>query len=204
MNDVIQKLMQKRRIKELYDWQKEFFEKFGGLSESVIVNAPTGAGKTLIAEAYILKCLSENKKAVYIAPLRSLAFEKYNEWKKIFGWNIYVECGDFRKKCDESDVYIFTFEKFLLRVVRDRKFAENIGLVIVDEIHSLIEGDRGSLLEFAISLVKDKRIVGLSATVKNLDELAKWLNCKVFSSVDKVVDIDVKFIYRGKCCATFI
>lgn len=188
----------KRNIKEFYDWQNEFFNKFSDLDKSVIVNAPTGAGKTIVAEAYILQCISSGKKAVYIAPLRSLSSEKYNEWKKIYGWNIHIESGDFRRVNDKAEVYIFTFEKFLLKIVNDKDFVDNIGVIVIDEIHSLIEGDRGSLLEFAISLVKDKRILGLSATVKNLMEVAKWLECDVFSSINKIVDIDVKFIHNGE------
>lgn len=187
----------KRNIKDLYEWQKEFFDRFNNLEDSVIINAPTGAGKTIIAEAYILKALALGKKAIYIAPLRSLASEKYNEWKKVYGWDISAEFGDFKKVNKSAEVYIYTFEKFLLKVVNGKDVFDDIDVVIIDEIHALIEGDRGSLLEFSISLVKDKKIVGLSATVKNLQEVAKWLNCEVFSSVNKIVNVEVNIIHNS-------
>ena len=198
---VVNVIKKRRKIKEFYDWQKEFFNKYPDLDKSVIVNAPTGAGKTIVAEAYILNCLNSGKKAVYIAPLRSLSFEKYSEWKKVYKWKIKVESGDFRKGDDDPDVYIFTFEKFLMKLVNDRDFMSKIGLIVVDEIHTLIEDDRGAVLEFALTLAKEKSdlvILGLSATIKNIHEVANWLGCDVFSSVNKVIDVDVKVIHDYK------
>jgi len=202
----IETILRRRKIGELRKWQKEVFENTGVLGgKSLIVNAPTGAGKSLIAEVLIQKYLDEQKgkKCVYLAPLRSLCLEKWREWKEILGWNVGVAVGDFTENYDKlknRDVIVTTFEKFNNIITSKPEWLEKLGCVVVDEIHSLIEESRSAVLEHILMVVKDKcQILGLSATIKNLDEIAEWLNAEIYKGgMEKPKNLDVYVVCKNR------
>ena len=161
--------------------------------ENILVSAPTASGKTLIATIAMLNYLSKNSgKVVYICPLRALAAEKYNEFKKIekvsLGKKIKVQIstGDFEsadKILEKSNVLILTNEKMDSIIRHGSEWTDDIGLVIADEIHLIGDQDRGPTLEMILTklklLEKSPQIVALSATITNVNEISAWLNCKL-------------------------
>ncbi len=161
--------------------------------ESILVSAPTASGKTLIATIAILNYLSKNSgKVVYLSPLRALAAEKYNEFKKIekvsLGKKIKVQIstGDFEsadKNLEKSNVLILTNEKMDSIIRHGSEWTDDIGLVIADEIHLIGDQDRGPTLEMILTklklLEKSPQIIALSATITNVNEISEWLNCKL-------------------------
>ena len=161
--------------------------------ESVLVSAPTASGKTLIATIAMLNHLSKNSgKVVYLSPLRALAAEKYNEFKKIekvsLGKKIKVQIstGDFEladKNLEKSDILILTNEKMDSIIRHGSEWTDDIGLVIADEIHLIGDQDRGPTLEMILTklklLKKSPQIIALSATITNANEISEWLNCKL-------------------------
>ncbi len=161
--------------------------------ESILVSAPTASGKTLIATIAILNYLSKNSgKVVYLSPLRALAAEKYNEFKKIekvsLGKKIKVQIstGDFESadnKLEKSNVLILTNEKMDSIIRHGSECTDDIGLVIADEIHLIGDQDRGPTLEMILTklklLEKSPQIIALSATITNVNEISEWLNCKL-------------------------
>lgn len=161
--------------------------------KSVLVSAPTASGKTLIAMLAMMSFLSKNKgKVIYLSPLRALAAEKFTEFKKLekvaLGKKIKVSIstGDFEnieKNLEKSDVLILTNEKMDSIIRHGAEWVDDIGLAISDEVHLIGDESRGPTLEMILTQLKlldtKPQLVGLSATITNSDELAKWLDCKL-------------------------
>ena len=159
--------------------------------KSILVSAPTASGKTLTAILATISYLSKNNgKVIYLSPLRALAAEKFTEFKKLekveLGKKIKVgiSTGDFEnleKNLEKNDVIILTNEKMDSIIRHNAEWIDDIGLVIVDEIHLIGDESRGPTLEMILTKLKllasKPQIVGLSATITNSDEIANWLDC---------------------------
>jgi helicase len=160
-------------------------------SRKALVCAPTASGKTLLATLAIIKNFQETKKkAFYIVPLKALAQEKYNEYTEIlalFDMKTALSTGDFDSDSEQlilADLIIVTIEKLDSLLRHEISWLEKVNLAILDEAHLLNDDSRGATLE--ILLVKllnlNLRLVALSATIPNSDEIAKWLNAQLFQS----------------------
>jgi len=188
--------LQKNGYVNLYPPQEKTVK--AGLLEgkSILVSAPTASGKTLIAILAIIRHLSEKRgKIVYLSPLKALASEKFNEFKKLgsvdIGKNlkIQISTGDFdasEKNLGQNDILVLTNEKMDSIIRQGAEWIDQISLVIADEVHLLGDDDRGPTLEIILTklklLPKKPQILALSATVTNADEIADWLECKLVHS----------------------
>ena len=167
--------------------------------KSFLVSIPTASGKTLIAILAILSHISKHKtKVVYLSPLRALASEKFEEFKKLekldLGRKIKVgiSTGDSNStdnKLDDADVIILTNETMDANMAFERDWIYEIGLVISDEIHLIGDSTRGPTLEMILTRLRTgflgkipPKIIGLSATISNSNELAEWLKCELVES----------------------
>ena len=166
--------------------------------KSVLVSAPTASGKTLTATMAILSHLSKNKsKVIYLTPLRALASEKFEEFKKLEKINqdqkikVAISTGDFNSNShdlDDADVIILTNETMDAMMTFQKSWIYEIGLVVSDEIHLIGDSGRGPTLEMILTrfktgyVGKKPQIIALSATISNSDELAEWLGCKLVES----------------------
>jgi len=182
---------------ELYPPQKDAV-KAGVLDgKSILVSVPTASGKTLIAMLATLSHLSKNKsKVIYLTPLRALASEKFEEFKKlekISGGKIKVaiSTGDFDSKyneLDDADIIILTNETMDAMMTFQKSWIYEIGLVVSDEIHLIGDSGRGPTLEMILTRLKTgyvgkkPQIIALSATISNSSLLAEWLDCKLVES----------------------
>jgi helicase len=163
---------------------------------SILVTTPTASGKTLISILAAIKSLEKNKKVVYMTPLRSLAYEKFNDFNnidksKIFSKKIKIKVstGDFNTSNTElgrSDIIILTNEKLDSILRQSAPWLSNVGLFISDEIHLIGDQDRGPVLEMVLTKIKKfyptSQILGLSATVTNSSDISDWLDCKLVES----------------------
>ncbi len=152
-------------------------EAFQAIDEgrSVLVAAPTGTGKTLVADYLIEKALSRGQRAIYTAPIKALSNQKFREFSRRFGKErIGIITGDVVQN-GEAEILIMTTE--ILRnmsIMRDAAL-DDVASVVFDEIH-FIDSDRGAAWEESLIFIpKGIRILGLSATIPNVDELAEWL-----------------------------
>jgi len=165
--------------------------------KSVLVSVPTASGKTLIAMLAAISHLSKNKsKVIYLTPLRALASEKFEEFKKLEKINgskikVAISTGDSNStdnKLDDADIIILTNETMDAMMTFQKSWIYEIGLVISDEIHLIGDSGRGPTLEMILTRLKTgyvgkkPQIVALSATISNSSLLAEWLDCKLVES----------------------
>ncbi|MCJ7445344.1 MAG: ATP-dependent DNA helicase [Methanotrichaceae archaeon] len=188
--DVV-KLYEVEGIKEFYPPQAEAIER--GLLEgrNMLLAMPTASGKTLLAELAMLLVAFQGKRSLYIVPLRALASEKFDSFRKFkhLGVKIGISTGDFDKKDERlgrNQIIIATSEKADSLIRNGVSWIKDLSVLIVDELHLLNSPDRGPTLEMVITkllrLNPDLQIIGLSATIANGLELADWLGAELVTS----------------------
>jgi|GEM_PF-3724168 len=148
--------------------------------DNLIVTAPTGTGKTLIAEYAINKVLHdpEKKRIFYTSPLKALCNNQYEHFKNTFGFkNIGIITGD-RKINTSAPVVVMTTEVYRKMVSGIRE--GNVGdldSVIYDEFHYMNDVDRGGVWEESVIHTPDKvNMQILSATIGNSDQVSEWIS----------------------------
>lgn len=144
---------------------------------SIIVSAPTGCGKTLIAEYAVDVSLKLNRKVIYTAPIKALSNQKFRDFRKWFGDEaVGIHTGDVTIN-PEAPLLIMTTEIFRNLILENSHRLNDIYYVVFDEIHYLDDEERGTVWEECIILAPvEIRFLCLSATVPNIDELAAWMN----------------------------
>lgn len=144
--------------------------------ESLIVAAPTGCGKTLIAEYAVEVSLQRGKKAVYTAPVKALSNQKYRDFRERFGEEaVGIQTGDVTIN-PQAPLLIMTTEIFRNLILEDSGRLSSIYYTIFDEIHYLDDPERGTVWEESIILAPPEiRFMCLSATVPNIRELGRWM-----------------------------
>ncbi|MFD1513055.1 DEAD/DEAH box helicase [Halomarina rubra] len=156
--------------------------------ENVVVSAPTASGKTALAELAICKTLEAGGTALFLAPLRALTNEKESEWERFeeMGYSVYVVTGERELTphlADRADILVMTPEKADSATRKHEStrygFIRDVDCCVIDEVHLLDSDRRGSVLEVTISRLRrlcSPRVVALSATMPNVDDVARWLD----------------------------
>jgi helicase len=155
--------------------------------KNLLICTPTASGKTLVAEFAIMNAIFHDKgKCVYIVPLKALASEKYEHFKKMHTFKTALTSGDIDNDdsyLDKYDLIITTSEKFDSLIRHKTPWLKKVKVVIIDEIHLLNDSERGPTLEIIITILrrilKNLQIIGLSATIGNPAELAEWLDAEL-------------------------
>ncbi len=167
------------QIKELNPAQKAVID--SGLlknNSNYIIAIPTASGKTLLGLITALNTILNGGKVVYAAPLISIQNEKLAEFKKLEKFGIKVG-----KHPRSADLSVMVFESFDAITRFSWNTLREIDLLIIDEFHMIGEYSRGPTIECAITRSKiinpALRIIALSATLKNMQELASWINAEV-------------------------
>jgi superfamily II RNA helicase len=144
--------------------------------KSLIVAAPTGCGKTLIAEYAIDVSMARNKRVIYTAPIKALSNQKYRDFRKRFGdAAVGVHTGDVTIN-PEAEILIMTTEIFRNLILENSPRLGDVYYAVFDEIHYLDDPERGTVWEESIILAPPYiRFMCLSATVPNIRELADWM-----------------------------
>jgi len=160
---------------ELDPFQKEaiaWIEK----EHSLLVSAPTGSGKTLIAETAIEKALSRGEQVIYTAPVKALSNQKYRDFQERFGpGSVGILTGDVSINAG-APILIMTTEIYRNSLFENAERIRKIGWVIFDEVHYLDDAERGTVWEEALLFTPPEvRILALSATIPNVRELAAWI-----------------------------
>jgi len=143
---------------------------------SVIVAAPTGTGKTLVADYLIERAMQQNLRAIYTAPIKALSNQKFKDFRAQFGNEaVGIMTGDVVLNPD-APVLIMTTEIFRNQVITEDPSLQDVSYVIFDEVHWLNDEERGTVWEESIILAPPQiKILGLSATIANAQQLASWI-----------------------------
>ena len=157
-------------------------------NESVVVSAPTGSGKTLIADYIIDKNKDNNKRIIYTAPIKALSNQKYHDFSEEYGEeNVGLMTGDIVIN-PHAKVLIMTTEIYRNMVISNDDDLTNIAYVIFDEIHYINDVERGYVWEESIIYSSPKvRFLCLSATIPNAKEFSRWIQAIKKHSVRTVV-----------------
>ncbi|MBI1846015.1 MAG: DEAD/DEAH box helicase [Candidatus Rokubacteria bacterium] len=142
---------------------------------SVIVSAPTGAGKTLVAEFAIQAALETGKRIAYTTPLKALSNQKYGDFVRAWsGDDVGILTGDVKVN-PRGRLLVMTTE-----ILRNMFYAgglDELGYVVLDECHYMGDEGRGTVWEeIIVNTPKDVLLVALSATVANVVEIADWIS----------------------------
>ncbi|MDS0476410.1 DEAD/DEAH box helicase [Natrinema sp. 1APR25-10V2] len=175
-------------FEEFNRMQREALPALLETDENVVASAPTASGKTALAELAICKTLSDGGTALFIAPMRALTNEKEDDWDRFesLDYSVYVVTGERDlnpRRARRADILVMTPEKLdsATRKHDSRRydFVTDIDVCVIDEVHLLDADRRGSVLEVTISRLRrlcEPRIVALSATMPNVDDVAAWLD----------------------------
>ena len=145
--------------------------------ESVLVAAPTGSGKTVVAEYAIDAALADGQRAFYTAPVKALSNQKFRDLSERLGpHRVGLLTGDNSINGD-ADVVVMTTEVLRNMIYGRTHGLDSLGVVVLDEVHFLQDAYRGPVWEeVIIHLPPHVQLVCLSATVSNAVELADWIS----------------------------
>ena len=186
--------------------------------DSVLIAAPTGTGKTLVADYLTEKVIKSGKEIIYTAPVKALSNQKYREYSALLGKNrVGLVTGDLVIN-REAPLRIMTTEILRNMLLQGRhegqpgdgepmslppSHLDRLEAVVIDEIHYMDDPSRGTVWEeLLIYLPNDIRILGLSATLSNLNELADWLteirqtSVRVVREDERAVPLNIQMASR--------
>ena len=159
----------------LDDFQRQAIDALDA-GHSVLVAAPTGAGKTLVAEYAIAAALESGTKTFYTTPLKALSNQKYGDFVRLYGDdNVGLLTGDNVINGD-APVVVMTTEVLRNMIYARSPALDRLRYAVLDEVHYLQDPSRGAVWEeVIIHLPPEIAIVALSATVSNAEEVAAWM-----------------------------
>lgn len=205
------------RLAEFASQQKFDLDPFqraacGALDEgrSVLVAAPTGAGKTVVAEFAVYLAMQEpGEKVFYTTPIKALSNQKYQELVEAWGAeNVGLLTGDTNIN-PTGRIVVMTTEVLRNMLYASSRLLDRLAFVVMDEVHYLADRFRGAVWEeVIIHLPEAVRLVSLSATVSNAEEFGDWLQAvrgdtDVIVSEARPVPLEQHVLVRGKLIDLF-
>lgn len=145
--------------------------------DNVLVAAPTGAGKTIIADFAVFLAQQHNVKAFYTTPIKALSNQKYHDLVNAYGEDkVGLLTGDISIN-SEADIVVMTTEVLRNMLYEHSTTLDALRYVILDEVHYLADRFRGPVWEEVIIYLPQRvRIVALSATVSNVEDFGHWIS----------------------------
>lgn len=176
---------------------------------SVIVAAPTGSGKTVIADHVIDDALSRGQHVIYTAPIKALSNQKYRDFSEEYSDLVGIITGDVSIN-PHAPIRIMTTEIYRNTLLDQPDDILDAAWIIFDEVHYLDDEERGTVWEESIILTpRSTRILCLSATVPNVQEIADWMEqvldrqTTVIIETERPVPLHFKFQCQGKIYDSF-
>ncbi|NUU05435.1 DEAD/DEAH box helicase [Leifsonia sp. C5G2] len=177
---------------------------------SVLVAAPTGAGKTIVAEFAVFLAMREaNAKVFYTTPMKALSNQKFQEFVEAYGpESVGLLTGDTNIN-SHARIVVMTTEVLRNMLYADSDLLSDLAYVVMDEVHYLADRFRGAVWEeVIIHLPSEVRMVSLSATVSNAEEFGDWLQAvrgdtDVVVSEERPVPLEQHILMRSKLIDLF-
>ncbi|EGT39887.1 hypothetical protein CAEBREN_08588 [Caenorhabditis brenneri] len=186
-------------INHLFEWQinvlNEAIASENSENQHLIFSAPTSAGKSIVAELLAWKVASTGKKVLFVLPYISVAREKLHQIQRCWRRDDISVCGFIGPQSTNPNEWtgaVCTIEKAasLTNRALSEDWFQDIGMVVIDEMHMIFDSSRGAHIEHMLSKIllfnetssEKIRIVGMSATIPELQRLGKWLDARVFEA----------------------
>ncbi len=178
--------------------------------QSLIISAPTSSGKTFCGEMAAVANLFKRKKVIYLVPLKAIAEEKFADFLEKYsrlGIEVVVSTKDRREhdggiEKGDFDLAIMIYEKFNQLLIKNMDILSQVNLIIIDELQMIADPSRGPVLELALLKIRTSKyrpqILGLSAVLKDVDELSSWLGCKLLLEKSRPVELLQGILLDGK------
>jgi len=161
---------------QLDAFQREAIEKLEQGRGGVLVSAPTSSGKTMVAEYAIFRALQDGVKALYTTPLKALSNQKYHDFVREYGESMVGLVTGENTINDDAPIVVMTTEILRNLIYEDPKRLDLVRYVVLDEVHYIDDFPRGSVWEeIVIQAPASIKLVGLSATIGNYQEIADWM-----------------------------
>src|SRR3990172_44580 len=158
----------------LDDFQGEAIEALAD-GRSVMVAAPTGTGKTVVAEFGVYLARLRGRRVMYTTPIKALSNQKFRDFRALYGDAVGLLTGDVVENRG-GQILVMTTEVLRNMMLQTPQELDDVGVVIFDEVHSLADPERGTAWEESIVLApRHLQLVCLSATVTNAAEIATWI-----------------------------
>jgi ATP-dependent DNA helicase len=173
--------------------------------KSLLVVAPTSAGKTFIGEMAAVKAIADGRKAVFLLPYKALVNEKYEDFAELYGRRLnlrVVRCsGDWQDQVGDVlrgkfDIGFFTYEKFLGLSISASYILHQTGLVVLDEAQFITDPGRGMAVELLLTNLVSARkrgvapqLLALSAVIGDTNSFERWLGSGLLKTTDRPVPL---------------
>uniref|UniRef100_A0A1I7Y1N3 DNA polymerase theta n=1 Tax=Steinernema glaseri TaxID=37863 RepID=A0A1I7Y1N3_9BILA len=212
ISEDLRELLSSEGITGLFDWQKECLsdaEILNPTHRNLVYSAPTSSGKTLVAELVALEnVLATRRKALFVLPYVSVAKEKFFGLQK--SWRledlvVRAYIGSLSTSFEEWNAAVCTIEKansLVNRISEDQEL-HKLGVVVIDEIHMLLDQSRGPLIEALLIKIlyynkysgREKiQIIVMSATFEFQEMIAKWLDARSYVSTYRPVVLEERIL----------
>ena len=198
-------ILKTQGIEELYPPQADAIGP-ALLGENLVLAIPTASGKSLVAYLSILASVLRGGKALYIVPLRALAAEKFEDLKEFeaLGIKVGISVGDYDSpdpSLEKFDVIVSTSERADSLLRHRINWLQQLTVVVADEVHLINDADRGPTLEVTLAKLRQvnpkAQVLALSATIKNSNQLAKWLEAEHVKSDWRPVPLKEGIYHEG-------
>lgn len=180
---------------------------------SLLVIAPTSAGKTFIGELAAARAIADGRKAVFLLPYKALVNEKYDQFTELYGDRLkmrVIRCtGDYSDDLNwfikgKYDIALLTYEMFLQLSVGMPAILHHIGLIVLDEAQFITDPTRGMAVELLLTFLLAARengikpqLIALSAVIGHANSFNDWLGCSLLYSTTRPVPLTEGVVDRS-------
>lgn len=171
--------------------------------DSVMVAAPTGTGKTVVAEFGVYESFRRGGRVIYTTPIKALSNQKFRDLRVIYGDSVGLLTGDVTENA-RAPIVVMTTEVMRNMLLQSPWELDGVDCVIFDEVHYIADTERGTTWEEAIILCPEHiQLICLSATVSNADEIAAWIArthrpIRLITHFERAIPLALYYYYNKK------